>query len=463
MNKPNVFFILIDAGGWKHTSLSGYKRDTTPFLREFARDAVYYPTAFSHSPISGLSIGSFMTSSWAFDHQKTPVGVGESRPAITKLLQQSGYHTALISANPYYASKFGYADGVNDYRMLFNEAEELSRMGQDNIFVRTFNTLAAFSWYRAAKEWLKRNVRAVYRAGLMGKTMLTTRSSPFGDAKGVNQEIFAALAKRSSDKPMYLQVQYMDLHAPNFPPDEYLTKFGAAISHTQQYLYGKKRAMRPIPDFSAKEREDIEVLYDACLAHIDQRIRELCDELKRRGIYDDSLIIISADHGEAFFEHGDLGHHAFLYEENIRVPLLVKYPHASGAGATDGRVASLIDIPATIVATTGIERPSSFVGSDLTPGTTGPVRDHAVGFVAQRFTPSDVSNLNFANYTIVLRTATAKLIVKTGAKNELYDLAQDPHEQNNLADVPEGRELYAHMQEKLAPYLQRVQATSGLV
>jgi arylsulfatase A-like enzyme len=296
----------------------------------------------------------------------------------------------------------------------------------------------------------------------MSKTILTTRSSPFGDAGQVNRELLKILSNRPADKPLYMQVQYMDLHAPNFPPDEYLAKFGTDVSHAQQYLYGKKRAMRPIPDFSAQEREDIELLYDACLAHIDQRIRELCDELKRQGIYDDSLIVISADHGEAFFEHGDLGHHAYLYEENIRVPLLIKYPHTSGAGTVDERVASLIDIPATVAATVGIEYPKNFVGSDLTPGVAGPVRDHAVGFVAQRFAPSDVSNLNFANYTIALRTATAKLIVKTGAKDELYDLAQDPNEQSNLVNVSEGSELYAHMQERLAPYLQRVRGTSSL-
>jgi arylsulfatase A-like enzyme len=298
----------------------------------------------------------------------------------------------------------------------------------------------------------------------MGKTILTTRSSPFGDAGQVNKEMFTVLNNRPHDKSLYLQVQYMDLHAPNFPPDEYLAKFGADISHAQQFLYGKKRAMRPIPDFSVQEREDIVALYDACLAHIDQRIKEFCDELKRQGMYDDSLIIISADHGEAFFEHGDLGHHAYLYEENIRVPLLVKYPGGAHKGEVDERVASLIDVPATVAVVAGIERPQSFIGNNLAPGAAGDhVRDHAVSFVAQRFTPSDVKNLNFADYTIALRTKDAKLVVKTGAKDELYDLAVDPNEQDNLAGAAGASELYARMQDKLAPYLARVRGTSSSI
>jgi arylsulfatase A-like enzyme len=347
--------------------------------------------------------------------------------------------------------------------MLFDEKSELKRIAQRGLLTRMFAMLNRFTTYKSAKEWIRKHVSSVYNASRMAKTALEARKSPFGDAAQANGAIFQLLAERPVGQPLFLQVQYMDLHAPNLPPDEFLTKFGSTMSKYQQYIYGQKRNMRPIPDFTPEEVEDLILLYDACLAHIDSRIRELFEELKRRDIYDNALIVVSADHGEAFFEHGDLGHHAFLYEENIRVPLLIKYPHGEWGGTERASIARLIDIGVTIVDTIGIARPSTFVGKSLRPGVDAIDQvsgdDHAIGFTAARFSPENFARLNFKKFSIALRTRNRKLMVHDERPEELYHLDTDPREKINLLKGVLSTEIageYHKLYALLEPYLSRV-------
>ncbi len=462
--KPHVIYLIIDAGGFGHTSLAGYFRDTTPFLKEFSKECVQYPLAFAQGPISGLSIGSFTTSSYAFDHKDCPIEVRPSRPSIASVLQKNGYYTSVMTSNPYYARKLGHDQGVDHYKMFFEESDEIRRIAEKGLLIRALKTLNKISLYRGVKEWIKKNLRSLYNAGRMRKQMMATRQSPFGDAAQANKEILKLLNDRPQDKPLFLLTQYMDLHAPHLPPDEFLRKFGGTISKQEQYIYWQRRSMRPLPEFSQKEVEDLTLLYDACLAHIDSRIRDVVNELKREGMYDDSLIIISADHGEAFFEHGDLGHHGLLYEENIRVPLLIKYPHGIEAGTSRDSVVSLIDVAPTILGAAGVKRPGTFVGKDLQSGSASASNqvsdDHAVSFVAFRFSPENFTRLNFENYALSVRTKNWKLIVQSGKPDELYNLEEDPKEKSNLLETKAqnkgAAEAYQSLREMMQPYLDRV-------
>lgn len=458
---PNVIFLIIDSCSRAQTSLAGYRRDTTPYLRELSSDAVEYPYAFSHSPISGISIGSFMTSSFAFDHKGMPIEVGPSRPSIAAPLREAGYYTALVTANPYYAKKFGYDQGLDEYCPLFDEEEEIKRIKRRGLSVRFFDLLNQIPGYSAGKNLIRRLIPSAYEAGRMKKTQLTVRKSPFGNAEQMNAEMLRVLRERPKDQPLYLQAQYMDLHAPNFPPQEFLERLGSSMSKEQQYLYGQKRSMRPLPSFSEAELEDLKLLHNACLAYVDTRIKEITEELKRQGIYDDTLIIVTADHGEAFFEHGDLGHHALLYEENVRVPLLIKFPRGTGAGTKREEIVNHIDLAPTVADIAGLPPQPAYTGRSLRPdAATGP-RDHAISFIAERFSNDDVSRLDFRKFKIALRTKEWKLIVSHNRGDELYSLASDPGEHRNLLQEtpsPQARRAYEELRGKLEPYLSRVRA-----
>lgn len=463
-DKPHVIFIVLDACGFGHTSLSGYFRDTTPFLSEFAKESVHHPLSFVQGPISGLSVASFTTATHAFDHKDCPIEITTTRPSLAMRLHDDGYHTALITSNPYYASKLGHQQGVDHYRMFFDEGEEMGRIMERGFIHRVFKFLNRLSIYRSSKEFFKKYMHSAYSAGRMHKTILTTRKSPYGDASMANKEIFELLENRPKEKPLFLLVQYMDLHAPHLPPDKFLNKFGKNISKQDQYEYWHKRSMRPLPKFSTEEQEDLAALYDGCIAHIDSRIRDVIQQLKEQGMYDNSMIIVTADHGEAFFEHGDLGHHGLLYEENIRVPLLIKYPGGTWSGTEEGRVTSLVDIGPTIMETVGLLRPREFTGKNLrgdaevTPWT---FEDHSVAFVAFRFTPKDFTNLNFEDYTISVRTKNRKLIVRTGAKDELYFLDTDPKEKTNVLEGSQTSEMknaHTALRDLLRQYIARIES-----
>jgi uncharacterized sulfatase len=289
--------------------------------------------------------------------------------------------------------------------------------------------------------------------------MLTTEKSPFGNAGEANEEIIRFMRERPKTQAFFLQTQYMDLHAPNLPPKKFLDRLGKSLSQKEQYRYGRQRSMRPVPAFTAGELEDLKLLYEACLAHVDSRIQEVCTELKRQGIYDDTMIIVTADHGEAFFEHSDLGHHAFLYEENIRVPLLIKYPHGAGSGTTREEMTRHIDIAPTIMDVAGVERPATYTGESLLAEGVAP--DHAIAFTADRFAFEDVSHLDFTKFKIAIRTKEWKLIVYGTGPDELYHLIEDPDEKQNLLLGEASTEIkrtHAELRRTLEPYLNRIRA-----
>lgn len=454
---PHIIVIVVDALSYKRMSMAGYRRDTTPYLKAFASDAVNFPYATSHSPLSGLSVGSIMTGSFAFDHQDMPIAVGTSRPPVTAVLHDAGYYTALVTANPYYARRLGYSEGVDRYVTLFNEEEELRRIKEQTGSACLFHALNKVPLYRGAKLLFKRVFAKTYEASRIHKARLLTQRSPFGDVGEVSTELIRVIRECPRDQPLFLMTHIMDLHAPNYAPAEYLQELGGGIPVEKQQEYAVKRTVRPLPPFTAPELEDLVLLYDACLLRIDREIRKVVEELKERDMYDDSLIIVTADHGEAFFEHGDLGHHAFLYDETVQVPLMVKFPGSTGAGESSNHLANHIDIMPTIAAAAGVSDPPTVLGIDLSQHVHRP-RRHAVSFVTERLSKDDVSRLNFSKFKLAIRTKDWKLIISHDGSDELYDLKADPDERDNLADRSTDRVQAAHRElSTLAhPYLERI-------
>ena len=467
--KPNIIVLIVDAFRYDHTNFSNYFRDTTPFLSQCASDAFLFTHTFTNSTKSGLSLASMTTSSYAFEY-KSPVEIKPPRIPLSELLHQVGYYTALTSSNPYYEEEFGYHRGVDFYKMLFNRKEELKRIAEKGFFVRAFKTASKNTLYQNLKEFLKKKARKLYEVGRIGKTVLTTRKNSFGAADLVNGAIFAALKNYKQSQPIFLWAHYMDLHAPNLPPRNFLKKFGRNIPKYQQLLSWKKRSITPPPTFSQEEIDDMILLYDACLAYIDESIKEVISELKRLNIYDNSLIIITGDHGEAFGEHGDIGHHGhydFLYDEYLHVPLLIKFP-----GNEKGlchEIVSLIDIAPTILDLADVAFPSFFRGTSLKPllnnreldlpqvETFSGKENYIIAFAAPKLSPRAFKDIDFNKPSFAIRTKNWKLIVGPCNREELYDLNRDHQERINLLQSSEKKDriydLRSKLYDKLKPYL----------
>jgi arylsulfatase A-like enzyme len=198
-----------------------------------------------------------------------------------------------------------------------------------------------------------------------------------------------------------------------------------------------------------RQLEHLVALYDGEIRFTDQVVAEVLAALDRHGITEDTLLIVTADHGDEFFEHGDSGHTKTLYDEVVRVPLLVRWPRLLAAGRTVERPVSLIDVAPTVYDLTGVPPPPGIEGRSLVPLLLGheappvPIYAHLAGRKWQ------------SNWAMV-RAGDEKYLQRLRAPHaELYDLATDPTEQNDRVADPGARPRRLALADTLSGWLQQ--------
>lgn len=167
------------------------------------------------------------------------------------------------------------------------------------------------------------------------------------------------------------------------------------------------------------------VPYDGEIAYVDSIVGSFVDDLKKRGLYDDALIIFLSDHGEGLGDHGEEEHGIFLYREAIQVPLMIKLPHGARRGETDETIASLVDIVPTVLAKVGMNASADLAGVDLLgDGGAGPRQIYS-----ETYFP-----LLHLGWHELASIVDGNLHYIDAPRLELYDYAADPHESRNVAD-----------------------------
>jgi arylsulfatase A-like enzyme len=186
------------------------------------------------------------------------------------------------------------------------------------------------------------------------------------------------------------------------------------------------RVANPNPDPSLADK--YRAAYDGAIKFLDDELAKLFAELKKQGLYDESLIVLTADHGEEFHEHGGWWHGTTLYDEQLAVPLLIKAPTGGPSGIVNDHVVSSLDIAPTIIATAGIAVPKTMVGKALGLGADAAApRDHA-------FAESELEGNSLQAY----RSGGMKVIHANAGnprglpEHQLFDVGADPGEQKDL-------------------------------
>jgi arylsulfatase A-like enzyme len=232
--------------------------------------------------------------------------------------------------------------------------------------------------------------------------------------------------------PLYLFVHYIDPHDPYLPHPELMAEPEPAgrFSGARPELDRVDRV--PPGELAAADVARIKHLYAGEVRYCDRWVGTLLDELGTLGVADQSMIVLTADHGEGLWDHGRRGHGADLYQEQIRVPLLVHYAGMKDRDAA--RIAapvSLLDLVPTMLGALAIERPAELEGHDLGPLTRGRARDTALDYV---YAELDLDGRSFQ----AMRLGPSKLIVRRGEvkpplrRQKLFDLAADPGERTDL-------------------------------
>ena len=387
---PLVVLYLVDTLRADHTGVYGYERATTPALDALAKDAVVFEQAVVHSSWTKPSVASILTSLLPGQHRAVQLRdpLDASHVTLAQRLDERGWATGAAIANSViYGAESAFDRGFDLFAGLHGEDDRRSKLVDADVV-----TGAALGWLRS-------------RAGL----------------------------------PTFLYVHTMDPHVPYMPPPPYDRMFEPHPAEGHPAADPRTDYLEPL------DRERMIAQYDGEIAYGDRELGRFLDELRSAGLYDGALVVFVADHGEEFLDHGRWLHGRSVFDELIRVPLLVKLPGGRAAGRrVDGQVQA-VDIVPTILEELGIPQP---------PGVAGvPLQRAIAGESVERTALAEISHRGFVAHGV--RTGRDKYVRRFSPDDdELYfDLVRDPAEQTNLAGThPERvRDLQARVEAAMSP------------
>jgi arylsulfatase A-like enzyme len=437
---PNILLIVLDTVAAGHLSLYGYDRATSSTLVELAERGIRFDSALAPSSWTLPSHATMFTGRWLHE---LSVGwlnpLDETRPTLAEFLGAQDYATAGFIANTAYcAGDSGLGRGFTFY--------------QDYIFpeLTAFKTAImvdrVLSGIRSIVESLAdRTAFARLRpvATHLWRLLLNNRKG----AAVVNREFLDWLSHREQpERPFLVFLNYFDAHYPYRLPPGRIHRFGVApIERRQRNLIQNWFEL----DKTRLAREDVALVadaYDDCIADLDEQVGKLLDELRARGVLEQTWLIIASDHGESFGEHdGVFCHGTSLYQSEVHVPLLIVPPGGRATKQVVTETVSLRDLPATIVDVLGLEAGSPFPGSSLArlwDGTqlAAPSARASSESALAEVVPNDPSNLDSSGLPkkawplgALIEGEWSYIRREGDLREELFDLRADAKEQRNLA------------------------------
>ena len=398
----HLLVTLIDACAIDHLELYGYERNTMPFLSHLAREGIVFEDVTAPAPYTIASVASLLSGEAVDVHGVTEAG-RELSPELDLLAERFariGYRTSGLSANAHIQRNFGFARGFESFHGFWPDIGEEHRVPHDQL------------------------------------------------AKA--REVLEAAAEDS--RSLFAYWHFLPPHAPYDPPAADRVTFAGHLAGTPLDEAGGLDNLMPLShgvrEPGEAERQAIEDLYDASLRHVDAQLEELHRELERTGLLEDTVWVVLSDHGEAFGQHGLWQHARTVYEEMVRVPMVVRLPEDLRARFPVGRRSTpvgLTDLVPTLVELFDLpgERPWS---------------SHSLVSVLEADPPAGsedrppiITRTAGPAEHVAIRSGDLKLIHRlTGVDEdgrrkgpgtwELYDLSTDPWEQRRL---PHGAPAHA--------------------
>ncbi|MDG2308706.1 MAG: sulfatase [Candidatus Binatia bacterium] len=383
---PSIVLVLIDTLRADYLGTYGFEGDISPELDRVADESIVFESAFSQAPWTKPAIASLFTSLHPEQHGviahmgrygdregESPRASALPQRAVTmaEMLRGAGYETAAFIANPWIQRRLGFAQGFDVF-----DAKDVG------------NQVPARVLLDKAGAWL---------------------------------------AQREQDKPFFLYIHLMDVHGPyDAPQDDFDALAGSpglgeprplTLAEAQRRKSYLMRAGGTHGDDLALEAW--RGSYAAGVRSVDRQVGAFLTGLSRGGVLDDALLVITSDHGEELADHGAWDHGGTLFDEQIRVPLLVRLPGANPDGRRVERVVSLIDLMPTLLRVAGSTVPKGLAGEDLGPLLAGQeIEKPGVAYA---------SGVKWRPAAKAVRTRDSKL-VRSGDVTWVFDVATDPGE-----------------------------------
>ncbi|MCK5377054.1 MAG: sulfatase [Acidobacteria bacterium] len=388
---PDIVLITLDAARTDHFSCYGYPRPTTPSIDRLAARSLVFTNAFALAPYTLCSVPTMITGLSFLNHSVLTREhvLGHEATTLAELLKSEGYRTVCFSCSPNNSRAMGSAQGYDEFYELWTEVP------RDESRVPTYLS-------GRVVEWLQEN---------------------------------------ESSQPLHLQLHFIPPHTPYTPAPEFDVFTDPSYDgpcdgdHLTIAALDTGR-LRPTPE----DLQHVIALYDGNLLAADSAVQEVLLALQARPRWKNTVVLITADHGDAFLEHGRTGHNSTVYDEMLRVPFILRMPEEfDGEGIDVDRLVTLADIVPTLLATIPARVNTPLDGVDLTevpePGRKEPGRL----FVARA-----ISNFPL----LALRTERWKVVLTDWGHGELYDLHRDPEEQHDIS--LENRPVFVGMSQLLA-------------
>jgi arylsulfatase A-like enzyme len=375
-----IVLVTIDALRADHLGVYGYARPTSPNIDAFARQSLVIEHAISQAPYTKASIASLMTGLYPTTHKTYTTAANivdamdgrvdgvrgatdvlpESVTTLAEALKTRGYGTAALTTNPFLIPDFGFAQGFDRFEFISHEG--------------------------------------------------------FAEADDVLERALRVIDER--EQPLFLWVHLMEPHSPYAPRQAFERELPRLVPP------------RPIPETvtippylasgGSRDARWYETLYDREIRNVDAAFGVFISRLQKDPAWGEAIVVLTSDHGEEFFEHGGLEHNATLYDELVRVPLIMRVP-ALGARHVASQ-AQLVDVMPTIVALAG-GAVAAIHGQDLRPMLRGEARAIEPAY-------SEIVGRQYAT-----RTPEWKFVAGPGDERALFALTRDPSEQHNMAAV----------------------------
>ena len=406
--RTNVFLISVDTLSSLHMSLYGYHRKTTPNIEKFAHDSVVFSNAFSNSSWTVTSHMSLFTSRHEHEHK------------VEERAEYEIKNQKLIQVKPPYIIPLSY-DIPFFPEYLSKEFVNLSYNGGVKVDA-LFGFYRGFDLYWSNNDLYSQNAAAVM----------------FEEAKN-------KLLKSKFPKSFYFLHTY-HVHAPHNPQPDFLNQIPRKTQMKKfdfnKDLGGNRCIFKKTND---NFKEDVKALYDAEIISFDQSFGEFIDFLKKHNLYQNAMIILLSDHGEEFFEHKRWAHGSDLYNEQIKVPLLIKFPEQQYRGKKIESNVSLLDVLPTIMDFYSIKYSKNIRGQSLIPlvrtskTVERPILTSIYKFKPFELLPGKIAVIQ-GQYKMIFNKRYTPETYKyfeypppsIESTLELYDLKKDPGERNNL-------------------------------
>jgi arylsulfatase A-like enzyme len=410
---PNVLLIILDTVRAMSLSLYGYERTTSPNLARWATTGVTFDRAIVPATWTVPSHGSMFTGRWPREMGGWWSTSRPPSPTLASVLRSRGYRTGGFIGNWYHINReSGLSHGFTHFSDLDRSGEQMLRGS-------------------ALVRWLssRRSIREV-----IGLYETLGRK----DARQVNRETLRWVG-RDSSRPFFAVVNYMDAHSPYLPPEPYMSRFGGRGEHAPIVI----EELNLIEAVDSERARAEAAAYDGGLAYLDSQLGRLLDTLEGRGALENTIVIITADHGEELGEHGRWGHAYGLHGEIVHVPLVVFGPGVP-AGVRISEPVSVRNVAATV---TDLAR---------VPGATFPGISLAARW--RGGAPEDTALTEFGSKLSLYDERYHYLQAVRGDGERLYDYRVDPYERRDLAtnggasvELARFRELLATIVPETAP------------